>query len=380
MVISLLIYFLSFSSSYTQTTIDVAGFSTLSEDIEASKKEANKDAFINAVKTFLLNVSNDADFIIKYDVKLKNNIFNKIDTYVESYNVISEEKAKDTYKVNISVNIDTVKLKVDLTKFGIPINKGKIPKVISFVAEKKTNKTNLYMTTYVSKNSFTDFENNFSNFLSEKGFTLINPYESADVKNFPSSNNFLLLKTSELINYAKSYNADLIATGYLETNCKSYATNDDFSCTTLVSLQTITVNNAKIIFAKKIKETFKDKDENTAYIKSRSSAISLATDAMASQVNLNWKEKTSISFKVKVNNIKTYETFKAIITACENKEIGALAVVTQKEQAKSYLVLNVDTNQDNNQKSRNLILNKIKEIFNFKISENKNEIIIIDLI
>lgn len=377
---SIIIFFLLFNSYYSQVTVDVDGSTILGKNLEINKEEANKDAFINAIKTYIIDSSKDADFLKTNEVKLKNNIFKNIDNYIESYKINSEEKVDNAFRVNISVTLDTVKLKNDLNKYGLPLNKGKVSTVISFVAEKKTSSSDLYATSYVTKNSFTDFENYFSNFLSDKGFSLINPYEAADNKTFPNSNTFLLLKTSELINYGKSFNADLITSGYLETTCKTYAATDEYTCTTIVSLQAISTKDGKIVFAKKVKESFRDKDESQAYKSSRVAAIKAATDAMASQVNFNWKEKTSVSYKIKINNLKTYEAFKNIKAALESADIEAISKVIEREEAKDYLVLNVDTSLDNMQKSKNLILNKLKENFNFKITESKNEILTIDLI
>lgn len=360
-----------------EISIDVEGSAFIEDNISNARIEAKKDAFISALRITLINLSKSPDLVKNNEFKLKYKIYPNAKDYVDSYNVISEEKTKDILKENMSIVINTSKLKNDLIKFGISLEQKSVPKIISFIAEKKTN--SMFGYSYIEKNGFTDIEDNFSKYLSDKGFALINPYE--DENNFfPSSNTFLFLKTSELISYAKKYSSDLISTGYTHTDCNSKELITEFKCTTVISIQVLSAENAKIIAAKKVKETFVSKTKDEAYEKSRLAAIKSISDNLIYQLTKHWKDTKYKNYNITVTKLKNYELYSNIKKAIDSSEVENIANVIEKYQYKNAIILNVDVSTDNYEKSRRIILRKIKESINYKIMESKDENITIEII
>ena len=377
MVIIKIIFFIIISSYYSQVSIDVEGSAFIEDNISNARREAKKDAFINAIKVALINISKSPDLVKNNEFKLKYKIYSKTSEYIDSYNISSEEKTEDVLKLKMLIVVNTNKLKKDLIKYGISLQEMKIPKIISFIAEKK-NKS-MFSTTYLTKNDFTDIENNFSKYLSEKGFALINPYEDEQTL-FPSANTFMFLKTSELSNYAKNYSADLISTGYVKTECNPVRLISEFRCTTVISIQILTAKLGKIIAAKKVRETYTGKIKTEVYNKSRASAVKSISDNLIFQLTKHWKKTKYKVYTLTIKNLISYDYYKNIKKSVNNKELKNIANILEKYQTSNSLTLNVDVSSNNFKKSRKLILRKIKENLSFKIMESNDENVTIKII
>jgi len=375
MFISKLILFLFLNNIYTQNiNIEIEGTATIEGSLSNSRNEAKKEAFINAIRATLINISKNATLIKNIEYELNKTIYSQVENYIDSFRVLSELRTQNILKITYSININTNKLRNDLVKYGIGFDNKKIPKLIPFIAEKIADDTILLNSLYSNKTNFTDIETNLSNNLLNKGYILINPYELEFA--FPSSNIFLFLKINDLKDYAKKYDADLICTGYVYTSC----TKDiNIKCNTLISLQILT-KDGNLLSSRKVNTSFSSEDYDNSYRLSREQSLKNISDIIAIDLENYLQAKNNIFYNITFNNLNTYEQYINIKKAFDSQDLQGLASITERYQSKGTIEFTVQVNNTNVENSKNIITNKLKEHLNFNIMEFKDENIILNII
>jgi len=374
MVISKLIFFLIFIKINSQNiTIELEGSAIIENSLSSARNEAKKNAFILAIKTTLINISKNINAVKKLESDLDKTIYNNVENYIESFRALSEHRTQNNLKVSYAIILNINKLKADLIKYGISFDNKKIPKIIPFIAEKISSDNLLLNSLYLNKNSFTDIETNlFNNFLN-KGIILLNPYETAI--DYPNSNTFILLKVFELINYAKMHEADFVLSGYVYTSC-----NKDFNnkCNTLISLQVLN-NDGALITSRRVNNSFTDSNYDQAYNKSREASIKTIADIVSNDLETYLQNKNNVFYNLRINKLSSYEHYMELKKIFDSQEIINIASIIDRYQSKNDLVFSVEVSNLNLNNSKNIIIKKLKEVFNINL-EFDNEDIIINII
>jgi hypothetical protein len=145
------------------------------------------------------------------------------------------------------------------------------------------------------------------------------------------------LKVPELIELGKTFGVGLIASGYVQTDCKK----EDNSCSTVISLQMISSDTGKIIAAKRVVETGTTKDINEAKVISRAKACQSAAASILGQMAKKWGKKNASNYKLVFKGIKNYPTY-VKLRVCLMGGVTGLSSVMERYMAKGNFVFEAE--------------------------------------
>lgn len=304
---------------------------------------ATKDAYKDAVKK-TLTVMFGEPAVRANELKLTP-LYNDAKTYILESQQLQEklDSGLQTISVKLNVNVDKDALQEYLSSKGISLTSEKNMMILPLIVERSGDNSGEFWwkdnskDATAQKKSFSDIEKALSIYFAQSGYSLIDPYQNALSSQVPLSYRYMELKVPELIELGKTFNVGLIATGYVQTDCKK----DDNSCSTVVSLQMISTDTGKIIAAKRAVETGSAGDADEAKTISRAKSCQTAAGSILSQMTKKWQKRTASSYRVVFKGLNDYASY-AKLRTCLMSGINGLSSVIERYMTKGNMVFEAE--------------------------------------
>ncbi|MBN1113792.1 MAG: hypothetical protein JXA66_00485 [Oligoflexia bacterium] len=326
-----------------EVTVVVDGSSVIeNEALAKAREDAKNDAYESAVRVALSSYYKP-ELIRKNESRLRLKVYSKSKNLVSGFKIKSEDRIGDTLKLKVEVVLNMKSLKDKLAESGISLVEGSSSKVLPLIVERTSASGGDYWWQSSSdgleqRNQFSDVEQALAKYFTDKGLVLLDPYEHELSQRVPQSYRYMELKAPELINLGRIFDAELVSTGYIWTNCVKDDLQGVSDCETTFSLQILSIDTGRIVAAKKAVEKISDPDYGNARVISRARATKVVSDSLLSQLSKKWSKRPAFSFKVilsGLNNYSTYKNFREILT---DGKIEGLDNVVERMQMENIFI------------------------------------------
>jgi len=345
MVLKLLVLFgLLFSFGLCAQNIEsltAEGTGRIELDELQARDSATKDAYKDAVRKTLVMIYSEP--AIRANEARLAPIYNEAQKYIlESQQVMEKQDSTlKTISLKFNVNVDKDALQVALSEKGISLTSEKNLMILPLIVEKADNNNVDFWwkegNNASVKKGFSDVEKALSVYFAQSSYSLIDPYQNSLSTQVPQSYRYMELKMPELIGLGKTFGVGLIATGYVQTDCKK----EENSCSTVVSLQMISTETGKVIAAKRAVETGTAKELGEARTVSRAKACQTAAASVLAQMTKKWGKKSASSYKVVFKGIKDYPTYNKL-RGCLMSGITGLSSIAERYMTKGNFVFDAE--------------------------------------
>jgi hypothetical protein len=257
-------------------------------DIEGARQQALADAqrkaIMEAISALVPLEVIENNFLI-----LKNTFFNKPATYIQSFKILYENTTFDAYHMSIQAMVQQDVLKKGLESIGLVTQPKEPLKVLVMIAEKGPARDDYsyWWSAPAASPRATDSDQKLRDFLTEKGFTVIDPAQT--VKE-PAS--FSLIQNPEPdINTAcqlgAQYGADLVIAGKAEIQ-RSKGTEtalfSAFQCN--LTAQVISIKDRRAIISTASYGLGVNTDESIAYKNSIDKTCKQLSDTLVDKIKM----------------------------------------------------------------------------------------------
>lgn len=345
MVLRLLVLFgLVFSFGLYAENVEsltAEGTARMEWDETQAREAATKDAYKDAIRKTLIVMSSE-EAVRANELKLAP-LYDDAKKYIlESQQIMEKQDATlKTISIKFNVNVDKDAIKDFLSEKGISLSSEKNLMILPLIIEKTESSSGEFWwkesSSGSAKKGFSDVEKALSIYFAQSNYALIDPYQNGLLAQVPQSYRYMELKVPELIELGKTFGVGLIASGYVQTDCKK----EDNSCSTVVSLQMISTDTGKIIAAKRVVEAGTAKDINEAKVISRAKACQSVAASILSQMAKKWGKKSASNYRVVFKGIKDYPTY-AKLRACLIGGVTGLSNAMERYMAKGNFVFEAE--------------------------------------
>lgn len=397
MVIRILVYILLLSSLSAEEMV-IEGSAAIGEDANAARNDAMKNAYQFAINSALYKTYN-RELIDQNQFKLME-LYEKADSFITSTKILSEEQNMDSQTVDVSlqVEVDVPAIKEYLAERGISLSSERISTILPLIAE-KSSVVDLYP---VEKTDFSDVERILARSFAQNNFSFINPYlvstkpapaslEPVNIGDastgdkvlvvdtgLPSSASYTELKATELVKLGRRFNAGIVCSGYVWTNCTSNLALNRTDCETNTSLQLLSTDTSKILAARRVQEKSSSSDPENARLTSRTKAFKIISDSLLYQMKHNWDKRPASRFKVIIKGIKNYDTYLNAREVLVGKQIAGFNNVVERYQSRGKVVFEGERRGDANQVSQDII-SKCFNAENASVTQSDENILEVNL-
>ncbi len=356
------IFMLCVVPSLSADEIIVEGSSAMGDNATAARNDAMKNAYQFAVNSALYKLY-DRDLVDQNQFKLME-LYDKADSFITSTKILSEEQNTDsqTVDVRLQIEVDMPAIKEYLAERGVALSSERISTILPLIAEKAS----LTETNGLEKTDFSDVERSLARFFAQNNFSFINPYfrrpstvadSQAQTTNqmLPRSSSYTEIKAPELVKLGRRFNAGLVCSGYVWTNCTGNVALNRTDCETNTSLQLLSTDTSKVLAAKRVQETASSSDPESARTASRAKAFKVISDSLLYQMKHNWDKRPAAKFKVVIKGIKNYGTYLKARDVLVGKHVSGFNNVVERYQSKGEVVFEGERRADVNQVSRDIV-------------------------
>jgi hypothetical protein len=345
--------------------IIVEGSAGISEDANLARNEAMKNAHQFAINSALYRTYNK-ELIDQNQFKLMD-LYENADSFITSTKILSEEQNMDSQTVDLRLQVDVniPAIKEYLAEMGIALSSERISTVLPLIAEKAS----LTDSFSVEKLAFSDVEKTLARSFAQNNFSFINPYfstqkpvlsgteteETVIDTNLPKSSSYTELKVADLVKLGRRFNAGIVCSGYVWTNCTSNIALNKTDCETNTSLQLLSTDTSKVLAAKRVQEKDSSSEPEEARTLSRKKAFKAVSDSLLYQMKHNWDKRPAAKFKLVIKGIKNYETYLNVREVLVGKQVSGFNNVVERYQSKDKVVFEGERRGELTQVSREII-------------------------
>ncbi len=335
--IILLILLISYQRLETREII-AEGSAVLSSNLANARSSAVDNAHQFALNVFLSSLYG-SDVVNENQFKLLD-LYENTAPFIISSKIISEEENEDsqTFDVKLQVEFNPNALREYLAERGISLSSDITSRILPLIVEKASG----MQSDVLEKIDFTDVERQLARFFAQHNFNFINPYLTSGFnvsdRKLPSSRSYMDLKAPELLSIANSFNAGMVCSGYVWTNCTTNRALNRTDCETNVSLQLLSTDTSKVLAARRVQERSSSSDANEARENSRIRAFRTISDSLLYQLKQNWDKRPAASFKLVVSGIKNYATYLKLRDLLVSRQIAGFTNVVERYQSPTELV------------------------------------------
>ncbi len=312
--LTLLIYLHLFAAESIFITTKADGIADIvGENTAIARNAAINNALKKAVEYGVETIVS-AEIISTNSQLLDDNIYSEIDDYISNYKILSEKATGNLYQVTIEANVETGKLKTDLTILNMVVSRNNMPKVLIMIAEKKIGQTsyNYWWGRDGEKSGIAISGRRLKKILIDKEFQVIDysvmPKYSAIPDLFKVDN----LTNSSIQAIGNFYDADIVIYGKALAGIAG--SEKDRSINTAradVSLIAVDTRSGEVIASAKNHEWAGQANAITAGEESLAGAIDGIGKDFLSQIAAALKKETNKKTKIKmvISNIKSFADF-----------------------------------------------------------------------
>lgn len=345
MVLRLLVFIgLIFSLNLCAQNVEsltAVGTARMEWDEPQARETATIDAYKDAVRKTLIVMFGEQS--VRANELRLTPLYDEAKKYIlESQQIMEKQDATlKTISLKFNVNVDKEAIQDFLSEKGISLSSEKNLMILPLIIEKTDNNSVEFWwkqnTDSSAKKGFSDVEKALSIYFAQSSYALIDPYQNALSSQVPQSYRYMELKVPEFIELGKIFGVGLVASGYVQTDCKK----EDNSCSTVVSLQMISTDTGKVIAAKRAVEVGTAKNIDEAKTISRAKACQTVATNVLSQMAKKWGKKSVSSYKLVFRGIKDYSTYSKL-RACLTSGITGLSSVIERYMTKGTFVFDAE--------------------------------------
>jgi hypothetical protein len=306
-IVGVLIMLFSFGSVHAGIWVSPASYGTASmqgKSIYEAKQEAMNEAMKKALREALANfISEDA--IGDNESALRKAIYNKKESYIKGYDILSEEEITGNfYQVRLKANIDMDYLKNDLITLGLLRELKRNPLILVMIAEQRPGQDRFYYS-WVSKVKNSNLgvtENAIMKYYQSKEFSCIDVEKLMENAKIPAYKLREKVDDSIALSLAAQGGAELVVVGKANAkNAGSIAGSNLISIQANVSARVLRVDTGECIGSDSVWKVVPHIETEAGSSKAFQEAGAELADKLMNQIIDKWMNEVMGSTSVQVD-------------------------------------------------------------------------------